>query len=177
MIFKETPLPGVFVIELDRHEDERGWFARSWCRDEFANLGLAAELTQCSLSHNSARGTLRGMHWQTAPHGEAKVVRCVRGVMYDVALDLRCESPTYCHWFGLELKPENGRALYVPEGCAHGFQTLMDDTDVLYQIAGNYHAASGRGARWNDPAFNITWPLENVASLSERDAGYSDFAR
>jgi len=172
MKFTPTKIPGVWIVELERHADERGWFARTWCAEEFRQHGLNPNLSQCSASFNRRRGTLRGMHWQAAPHEEAKLVRCVRGAMFDVALDVRPGSATFKQWVGLELTPENGRSLYVPEGCAHGFQTLADDTEVFYQIVGDYHPASGRGVRWNDPAFSIAWP--NVAEVvcSERDASY-----
>jgi len=172
MIFTPTKIAGVWIVEPERHADERGWFARTWCAEEFRHHGLNVHLSQSSASFNRRRGTLRGMHWQAAPHEEAKLVRCVRGVMFDVALDVRPDSATFKQWVSAELTPENGRALYIPEGCAHGFQTLADDTEVFYQIAGEYHPASGRGARWDDPAFGIAWP--NVAGLicSERDASY-----
>jgi dTDP-4-dehydrorhamnose 3,5-epimerase len=172
MKFTPTKIAGVWIVELERHADERGWFARTWCAEEFRQHGLNPNLSQCSASFNRRRGTLRGMHWQAAPHEEAKLVRCVRGAMFDVALDVRPGSATFKQWVGVELTPENGRALYVPEGCAHGFQTLVDDTEVFYQIAGDYHPASGRGVRWNDPAFSIAWP--NVAEVvcSERDVSY-----
>jgi len=172
MKFTPKKIAGVWLVEPERHEDDRGWFARTWCAEEFRKHGLKPNLSQCSASFNRLRGTLRGMHWQAAPHEEAKLVRCVRGAMFDVALDVRPDSATFKQWVSMELTPENGRALYIPEGCAHGFQTLADDTEVFYQIAGEYHPASGRGARWDDPAFGIAWP--NVAGLicSERDASY-----
>lgn len=170
MKFTPTKIPGVWIVELERHADERGWFARTWCAEEFRQHGLNPNLSQCSASFNRRRGTLRGMHWQAAPHEEAKLVRCVRGAMFDVALDVRPGSATFKQWVGLELTPENGRSLYVPEGCAHGFQTLADDTEVLYQISCPWHSASGRGARWNDPQVGIPWPVAE-AFLSERDLG------
>ncbi len=172
MKFTTTPIPGVWLVEMERSEDDRGWFARSWCAGEFVAHGLNTAFSQSSASFNRRRGTLRGMHYQVAPHAEAKLVRCTRGAMYDAALDLRPNSPTFCKWFAAELTADNGRALYIPEGCAHGFQTLADDTEVLYQIAGEYHPASGRGVRWNDAAFGIQWPLPEEAILSPCDAGY-----
>lgn len=172
MIFTPTKIAGVWIVEPERHEDDRGWFARTWCAEEFRKHGLKPNLSQCSASFNRLRGTLRGMHWQAAPHEEAKLVRCVRGAMFDVALDVRPDSATFKQWVSAELTPENGRALYVPEGCAHGFQTLADDTEVFYQIAGEYHPASGRGARWDDPALGIAWPLAAIASLSVRDQNH-----
>lgn len=175
MIFTPTQLAGVWLVDQDRRGDERGWFARTWCAEEFARHGLNPKLTQCSASFNHRRGTLRGMHYQAAPHEEAKLVRCVRGAMFDVALDLRAGSPTFHQWVGVKLTPDNGRALYVPEGCAHGFQTLVADTEVLYQISTPWHPESGRGVRWDDPAFGIQWPLAEPCHLSPRDATYPDF--
>jgi dTDP-4-dehydrorhamnose 3,5-epimerase len=169
MKFTPTKVAGVWIVDLERHEDDRGWFARTWCAAEFRRRGLNPDLSQCSASFNRRRGTLRGMHWQATPHEEAKLVRCVRGAMFDVALDLRPGSATFKQWAGVELTPENGRALYVPEGCAHGFQTLADDTEVLYQISCPWHPDGARGARWNDPAFAIHWPLAASAILNERD--------
>jgi len=173
MIFTPTKIAGVWIVEPERREDERGWFTRTWCAEEFRRHGLNVQLSQCSASFNRRRGTLRGMHWQAAPHGETKLVRCVRGAMFDVALDVRPDSATFKQWVSVELTPENGRALYIPECCAHGFQTLADDTEVFYQIAGAYHPASGRGARWDDPAFGIAWPLTAIASLSVRDQNHA----
>jgi dTDP-4-dehydrorhamnose 3,5-epimerase len=172
MKFTPTKIAGVWLVDMEHREDERGWFARTWCAEEFAAHGLPTAFSQCSASFNRRRGTLRGMHWQAAPHAEAKLVRCVCGAMFDVALDLRPESATFRQWVAAELTAENGRALFIPEGCAHGFQTLADDTEVFYQIAGAYHPASGRGARWDDPAFGIGWPLAASANLSERDQNY-----
>jgi dTDP-4-dehydrorhamnose 3,5-epimerase len=174
--FTRTGIEGVCVVETERHADVRGWFARTWCRHEFAREGLNPSLNQCSASFNPRRGTLRGMHYQIAPHEEAKLVRCTRGACFDVALDLRAGSATFGQWFALELSAENGRALYIPEGCAHGFQTLVEDTEVFYSIAGDWHADSARGVRWNDPAFGIAWPLTTETFMSDRDAKYPDFA-
>lgn len=174
MKFKETPLPGVFVIELERHEDERGWFARAWCRDEFAECGLSADLNQCSLSHNAVRGTLRGMHWQAAPHGEAKVIRCVAGSAFDAAIDLRPDSPAYLKSFATEISAANGWAVFLPEGIAHGFQSLRDETTLFYQMSRPYVPEATRGLRWNDPAFNIRWPIADPI-MSTRDKTFPDF--
>ncbi|HET7233283.1 MAG TPA: dTDP-4-dehydrorhamnose 3,5-epimerase [Longimicrobium sp.] len=176
MIFRETPLAGAWVLEQDRREDERGYFARTWCANELAAHGLNAALAQCSVSFNARAGTLRGMHYQAAPHAEAKVVRCTRGAIHDVIVDLRPESPTFRRWYAAELSEENGAALYVPEGFAHGFQTLVDATEVLYMISEFYAPESGRGVRWNDPAFGIEWPHADPRILAPRDAGYPDFA-
>ncbi len=175
MNFSPTQLAGVWLVDQDRRGDDRGWFARTWCAEEFARHGLNPKLTQCSASFNARRGTLRGMHYQIAPYEEAKLVRCVRGAMFDVALDLRPTSPTFRQWVGVELTPDNGRALYVPEGCAHGFQTLADDTEILYQISDPWQPGSARGVRWNDPAFGIAWPLAAEAILNDRDRTLPDF--
>jgi dTDP-4-dehydrorhamnose 3,5-epimerase len=171
--FVETSLPGAYVLELERLEDERGFFARTWCRDEFAARGLESEMAQCSLSSNRRRGTLRGMHYQAAPHQEAKVVRCIRGAIYDVIVDLRRHSPTWRRWASVELTADNRRALYVPKDFAHGFQTLTDDAEVYYEISTPYAPGSGRGVRWNDPVLAIEWPVADPI-LSERDRSYPD---
>lgn len=176
MIFTPTPLAGAVLVDLDRHEDARGFFARTWCRREFAAAGLGVALAQCSVSHNRRRGTLRGMHYQAAPHEEDKLVRCTRGALYDVIIDLRPGSATYARHFAVELTAENGRALFIPRGFAHGFQSLADDTDVLYQMSEFYAAEAARGVRWNDPAFGIAWPIAEPI-LHPRDAGYPDFGR
>lgn len=159
MKFASTKLAGVWVVDMERHADDRGWFARTWGAAEFAHLGLNPQLAQCSASFNHRRGTLRGMHYQAEPHPESKLVRCVRGAMFDMALDLCPASPTFRQWVGVELTPENGHALSVPEGCAHGFQTLADDTEVLYPISVPWEPSCARGVLWNDPALGITWPL------------------
>ena len=174
MKFTETKIPGVFVIELERHEDDRGWFARAWCREEFAAHGLPTDLAQCNLSHNTQRGTVRGMHFQTASHSEAKLVRCVAGAVHDVALDLRPESPTFKLSFATELSAENGRALFLPEGIAHGFQTLTDDATLFYQMSTPYAPEAASGVRWNDAAFQIEWPIADLI-VGERDLAFPDF--
>jgi dTDP-4-dehydrorhamnose 3,5-epimerase len=175
MRFSETAIAGVFVIELERHEDERGFFARSWSRDDLARHGLRAELAQCSFSYNARAGTLRGMHYQTAPHAETKIVSCVRGAIYDVALDLRPSSSTFRKWTAVTLAADTLRMLYVPEGCAHGFQTVTPEALVHYQISQEYSPEHSRGVRWDDPAFGIAWPPADERILSERDARYPDF--
>src|SRR5262249_2549512 len=177
MLFQPTRLPDVFLIELERISDERGFFARTWCKRDLAAHGLCTELAQCSISFNRKRGTLRGMHFQLPPHDEAKLVRCTRGAIFDVALDLRPESRTYCHWFGAELTADNHNALYIPRGLAHGFQTLADNTYVEYQISTVYVPSAARGVRWNDPAFGIEWPIRKGITLSERAANYPDYQR
>ncbi|MEW6333001.1 MAG: dTDP-4-dehydrorhamnose 3,5-epimerase [Thermodesulfobacteriota bacterium] len=175
MIFRETRLPGVFVIELQRLEDERGFFSRSFCRREFAHRGLNPDVAQCNISVNREAGTLRGMHYQEAPHAEDKLVRCTRGSLYDVIVDLRRDSPTFTEWFALELAADGGRMLYVPKGCAHGFQTLEDDTEVFYQMSAFYQPEAARGVRWNDPAFGIQWPAGTRVILSDRDRNWPDY--
>lgn len=174
MNFLETKLPGVFEIELEQLRDDRGFFARTWCQEEFKSHGLNPNLAQCNISFNKRRGTLRGMHFQAPPYAEAKLVRCTRGSMYDVAVDLRPQSPTFKDWTAVVLTDENRRMLYVPEGCAHGFLTLKDETEVLYQISEFYNPESARGVRWDDPAFQIVWP-EDVRVISERDRRYVNF--
>lgn len=174
MLFLETKLPGVFEIHIDSKPDERGFFARTWCQREFESQGLNSKLVQCSLSFNRHRGTLRGMHYQAAPHAEAKLVRCNRGAIYDVVLDLRTNSPTFTDWLAVVLNAEKRNMIYVPEGCAHGFLTLENDCEITYQMSEFYDAESGRGVRWNDPAFQIKWPAR-VEVISDRDRTYPDF--
>ena len=169
MIFTETKLKGAFIIDIEPREDERGFFARSWCEDEFKKHGLNPRLVQCNISFNKKRGTLRGMHYQIAPFAEAKVVRCTMGAIYDVIIDLRNDSPTFKKWFSVELSAENRRGLYVPEDFAHGFQTLVDNTEVFYQMSEFYHSECSRGLRWNDVAFEIEWPISDVV-ISENDS-------
>jgi dTDP-4-dehydrorhamnose 3,5-epimerase len=176
MKFEETRLGGAFVLELERREDERGFFARAWCEDELAAHGLDTRVSQCNVSFNERRGTLRGLHYQVAPHAEVKVVRCTRGAIHDVIIDLRPESTTYKDWVGVDLTAENGRALYVPEGFAHGFQTLVPDCEVHYLVTEFYTPDAEGGVRWNDPAFGIEWPDPENAFLSEKDASWPDFA-
>ena len=175
MIFSPTKLSGAVVVDLERREDDRGFFARSFCQREFEDHQLDPCVSQCNVSFNVRRGTLRGMHWQAAPHGEAKLVRITRGAVWDVIIDLRPDSPSYAQWFGVELTADSRRALYVPDGFAHGFQTLVPDTEVFYQMSTAYVPGAERGLRWNDPAFAITWPIEPPV-MSQRDAAYPDFA-
>jgi dTDP-4-dehydrorhamnose 3,5-epimerase len=173
MRFTETKVAGAYLVEPEPIADERGFFARTWCREEFAANGLNPDLAQANLSFNARRGTLRGMHYQAAPHEEAKLVRCTRGAIFDVALDLRPGSSSYLAWFGTELTDANRHMLYVPEGCAHGFLTLEDATEVAYQMSTPYAPAAARGVRWDDPAFGIEWPGE-VLVINERDRSYPD---
>jgi dTDP-4-dehydrorhamnose 3,5-epimerase len=174
MIFRNTGIAGAWVIEPERLEDKRGFFARTWDPEEFLERGLNPQLAQCSISYNRTHGTLRGLHYQAAPYEEAKLVRCTAGAIFDVAVDLRPDSATFRNWRGVELSADNRLALYIPEGCAHGFLTLDDDSEVHYQISQPYMPQAARGVRWNDPAFGITWPGE-VAVINERDRSYPDF--
>jgi dTDP-4-dehydrorhamnose 3,5-epimerase len=174
VIFVETKLVGVYVIEPEKVEDERGFFARTFCQREFKAHGLNHRVAQCSTSFNKRKGTLRGLHYQVAPYGEAKVVRCTAAAIYDVALDLRPDSLTYKQWMAVELTEENRRALYIPAGCAHGFQTLIDDAEVYYQISEFHHPEAARGVLWNDPEFRIEWPLE-PAVMSAKDTNYPEW--
>ena len=175
MIFNETKLSGAFIVEPDVFEDERGFFARSWTRAEFAGRALDARMEECSISFNKRRGTLRGMHYQLAPYGQAKLVRCTSGAIYDVIIDLRPDSPTFKQWVGVELTARNHLALYIPVDFAHGFQTLEDETEVFYQMSEIYAPASAHGVRWDDPAFGIQWPAPDQRILNERDRTYPDF--
>lgn len=173
MIFTETKLKGAFVIEAERIHDERGFFARSWSQREWEAQHLDSRMVECNISFNAKRGTLRGMHYQAAPHAQAKLVRCTAGAIYDVLIDVRPDSPTFKQWVAAELTAENRRMFYVPEGLAHGFQTLEDDTEVFYQMSAYYAPESAQGVRWNDPAFGIEWPLA-VEVIASRDASYKD---
>ena len=177
MVFREIKLKGAFIIETERLDDKRGFFARSFCREEFEKQGLNPRINQCNISYNRKKGTLRGMHYQIAPFREAKLVTCVAGSIYDVVVDLRPESPTYCDWYAVQLSGCHPRSmLYIPENFAHGFQTLEDDTEVFYQMSESYHAESARGLRWNDRAFNIRWPAGDRI-VSQRDQTFPDFLR
>lgn len=175
MIFRETELTGAFIIELEKKEDKRGFFARAWCQEAFERMGLNVNMAQCNISFNKKRGTLRGMHYQAAPYGEAKLVRCTRGAIHDIILDLRPQSSSFGKYVAVHLSAENHKMVYLPEGCAHGFQTLEDDTEVFYQMSRRYEPEYSRGARWNDPAFAISWPIENPIIL-DRDSAYPDFS-
>ena len=174
MIFTPVEIEGVWLVDLEPVCDERGFFARSWCREEFARGGLATEVRQTNIACTRRRGTLRGLHYQAAPYEEAKLVRCTRGAAFVVALDLRPESPTYARWVGAELSAENRRAMYVPPGCAQGYQTLADDTEVFYQMSQSYVPEAGRGVRFDDAAFALRWPLE-IAAISQKDRSWPDY--
>lgn len=174
MIFTETRLKGAFIIQPEKLEDERGFFARTWCKREFETHGLNSNLVQCNISFNKKRGTLRGMHYQVAPHEEAKLVRCTMGGIYDVIIDLRPNSKTFKQWISVELTAENRKMIYIPEGFAHGLLTLDHNTEVFYQMSESYAPEYARSVRWNDPAFDIVWPA-GVAVISEKDKHYPDF--
>lgn len=174
MVFKETKLSGAFVIEPERHDDERGFFACTWRLSEFEERGFETSLAQCAVSYNKKTGTLRGMHYQTEPYGGTKLVRCTRGAVYDVIIDLRSGSPTFAQWVAEELSEANYRMLYIPRGFAHGFQTLADNTELTYQMTEFYHPEAAAGVRWDDPAFGIKWPLK-VTTIVARDRDYPNF--
>jgi dTDP-4-dehydrorhamnose 3,5-epimerase len=176
MIFQDLALAGAYMIELERMGDERGFFARSYCTETFLAHGLEPVREQCDISYNIRLGTVRGMHYQEQPHAEAKLVRCTRGALFDVIIDVRPESPTYCKWVATRLTADNYRMLYVPRGCAHGFQTLEDRSEVFYQMSDAYSPQHARGVRWDDPLFSIKWPLP-VTSISEKDRSYADFLK
>lgn len=174
MIFTPTGLPGAFLVELEKREDDRGFFARTWCQREFLERNLNPKVVQCSISYNRRKGTLRGMHYQLPPHEEAKLIRCTSGAIHDVIIDLRAGSPTFKQHVAVLLSGENHRMLYVPEGFAHGFQTLVNRTEVLYQMSESYAPEFARGVRWDDPAFGIAWPLADRI-IAERDRIWPDF--
>jgi dTDP-4-dehydrorhamnose 3,5-epimerase len=173
MKFTETKIPGVFVIDLEKREDSRGYFARAWCETEFSAHNLP-KFVQTNMSMCKEKGTIRGLHYQVAPHGEAKYMRCIRGAIFDVVVDIRPDSPSYKKWFGIELTAENRKAIFVPEGLPHAYQALTDDAEVLYSASCFYTPGAERGIRWNDPAFNIEWPIRE-AIVSEKDAKWADF--
>ena len=175
MIFKPTGIDGAFVIELKKIQDDRGYFARTFCQKEFQAHGLCTFLVQANTAFTQRKGTVRGMHYQAAPYAEAKLVRCIRGAAFDVMLDLRPGSKSYCQWFGVELTSDNHRMLYIPEGFAHGYQTLQDDTELFYLVSQFYTPQAEQGVRWNDARFNISWPIVADAMLSDKDRTWPDF--
>lgn len=177
MHFTALRLSGAFVIELAPHVDERGLFARTWCRDEFAARGLNTDWPQSSVSFNRSKGTLRGMHFQAEPHAEIKLIRCTMGAAFDVIVDLRADSPTYRQWEAIELTAENRRSLYVPKGFAHGFQTLVDATELFYQMSARYQVDAARGVRWDDPTLAIEWPAAERRIISAADRCYPDLGQ
>lgn len=176
MMFTETHLPGACVIDLEPSEDERGFFARAWCRREFEEHGLETNIAQCNMSFSTRKGTLRGLHFQTSPHEEVKVIRCIRGALYDVIVDLRADSPGFKRWIGIELSAENRRMLYVPRGFAHGFQTLEDNTETFYMVSAFYTPGAEGGVRWDDPTFGIQWPEAEDVEITYKDRSWPDFA-
>ena len=171
MRFIETPLAGLYVVEIEPRNDDRGFFARSFCMEEFRAHGLEQRVAQCNVSFNLKAGTLRGLHFQGEPHGEAKLVRCTRGIIFDVVVDIRQESNTYLRWYAMELTPENRRMMFIPQGFAHGFQTLIDESEVSYIMFEMYHPESARGLRWDDPKLGIAWPLATKI-ISDKDRNY-----
>ena len=177
MRFVATPIDGAYLVEPTPRADDRGFFARVWCHDEFASRGLNAAFVQCNDSLSRRRGTLRGLHYQAAPYGEAKLIRCVRGAVFDVLVDVRPSSPTYLQWYGVELTAESRTMLYVPEECAHGYLALEDDTEVMYPVTCAYRADAERGIRWNDPAFGIAWPDVGPMTLSSKDQAWPDYVK
>lgn len=174
MKFTETKLAGAYIIDLHRLEDDRGFFARTFCTQELEEHGLISDVKQANMSRNPKAGTMRGMHYQVDPYQETKLVRCTRGALYDVIIDLRKDSPTYKEWIGVELSEENGRALFVPRDFAHGFVTLTDDTDAFYIVSQSYVPGAEAGIRWNDPQFGIEWPIEPTL-VSDKDANWPDY--
>jgi dTDP-4-dehydrorhamnose 3,5-epimerase len=176
MIFKETKLKGSFIIEIEKLEDSRGFFARAWCQKEFEAMGLVPEIVQSNISFNKKRGTVRGMHYQAAPFEETKLVRCTRGRIFDVIIDLRPTSITYKQWTSAELTEDNYSMLYVPQGFAHGYQTLTDNAEVYYHVSQFYIANAERGVRHNDPVFRIEWPIKAERIISEKDNNWPDYA-
>lgn len=176
MHFVPTQIDGALVVELEGYSDSRGYFARTFCEEEFAKAGISMRVVQANVSRNPRQFTLRGLHYQEEPHGEAKIVQCVRGRVYDVAVDLRAQSPSYRRWVSVELSPEVNRVFYIPRGCAHGFLTLEPDSDIVYLMGAPFMPGTGHGVRWNDPAFGIEWPTHPI-EISERDAGYAAYLR
>jgi dTDP-4-dehydrorhamnose 3,5-epimerase len=174
MIFRETELRGAFLVEPEMLEDNRGFFARAWCKREFERHGLVGTLAQSNISFNRKAGTLRGMHYQLAPHEEVKLVRCTKGAIYDVIIDLRRQSPTYLEWFAVELTADNYKMVYVPKGFAHGYQTQLDNTEVFYQVSDFYTPAAEQGVRYDDPIFEIRWPMD-VQAISDKDRNLPDY--
>jgi dTDP-4-dehydrorhamnose 3,5-epimerase len=175
MIFKKTKLKGVFIIELEKHEDERGYFARVWCKNELKVNGLNSNLAQANTALSLQKGTLRGIHYQIAPYEETKIIRCIRGAVFDVVIDLRPNSITYCEWFGVKLSSDNHTMLYVPEGFAHGYQTLENYSEVFYLVSQIYTPGAEKGVRWDDPVFNIKWPEMSDLVISEKDKNWPDY--
>jgi dTDP-4-dehydrorhamnose 3,5-epimerase len=175
MKFIPTDVDGCFVVELEALTDERGYFARAWCADEMADAGVATEIAQINMSSSSRAATIRGLHWRPLSHPEAKFVRCIAGRVFDVCVDIRHGSPTFLHWVGVELTPDNRKALAVPAGCAHGYQTLEPDSEVIYAVSAPFEPGVETGARWDEPSFGIDWPIREAVTLSEKDRAWPDF--
>jgi len=175
LIFTETKIKSVYIIEPELLTDERGFFARSFCKEEFQKHGLETDIVQCNISYNKKKGTLRGMHYQVPPFEEAKIVSCTEGSIYDVVVDLRRDSPTYCQWVATNLSDNNFKMMYIPRGCAHGFQTLEDDVMVYYQMMEFFHPECARGVRWDDPRSAIEWPSNQKRIVSDKDQKYKKF--
>lgn len=175
MIFEKLRLEGAYVIRLQQHGDERGFFARAWCQREFETHGLTAKIVQANTAYSRRKGTLRGMHYQVSPYAEAKLLRCIRGAVYDVMIDLRPDSSTFKSWYGIELDDQSYKMVYVPEGFAHGYMTLADQTEVFYQVSEFYASDAERGIRWNDPVFNVQWPGMEKMIISEKDRNWPDY--
>lgn len=175
MIFRPTPVEGAYVVEMEPRGDERGYFARTWCRDEFAEHGLSTDFVQANTSFSPRQGTLRGLHYQVAPHGEDKLVRCIRGAIFDVFVDLRPDSPTYLQWGSVELTEASKTLVYVPKGCGHGFQTLRPNALVTYSVTGVYAPQAERGVRWDDPAIGVEWPAAPSRTISDKDRSWPDY--
>jgi dTDP-4-dehydrorhamnose 3,5-epimerase len=174
MLFTETRLKGAFIIQLEKRGDERGFFARTFCQKEFSDYGLNTRISQANLAYSRFKGTLRGMHYQAKPHAEAKLVRCTKGAVFDVAVDLRPDSATYCQWFGVELTSDNYKMFYIPEDFAHGYMTIEDHCELTYMVSAFYAPDAERGARWDDPSFKIKWPLSPEV-ISDKDKKWADF--
>ncbi|NOR64596.1 MAG: dTDP-4-dehydrorhamnose 3,5-epimerase [Candidatus Scalindua sp.] len=176
MNFIKTEIEGLYVVELNKLGDERGFFARAWCEKEFAGKNLTSRMVQANTSYSKNKGTLRGLHYQVSPHEEAKLMRCIKGAIFDVAVDLRPDSGTYKKWFGIELTESNRRMLFIPEGFAHGYQTLVEDTEVFYMSSAFYASEAERGLRWNDPAIAIKWPITENLNITDKDRSWVDIA-
>ncbi len=174
MLFKSTTIKGAWIIDLEKIGDERGFFARAWCSEEFRKQGITSNLNQANISYSSKRGTLRGMHYQIPPHSEMKAIRCIRGAFFDVVIDLRKDSETYKTWFGYELNEENKKMIVIPEGCAHGFLTLKENSEALYFVSAYFNQNSERGLRWNDPSINVKWPFEPI-EISAKDKSWENY--
>lgn len=176
MNFIETGIEDLYIVELNKIGDERGFFARAWCEKEFSDKNLASRMVQANTSYSKEKGTLRGLHYQVSPHQEAKLMRCIKGSIFDVAVDLRPDSKTYKKWFGIELTESNRKMLFIPEGCAHGYQTLSEDAEVLYMSSAFYAPEAERGVLWNDPAIGIEWPIVDNLNITDKDKSWAEIS-